>query len=653
MKRAGGFAVRKWLDNVSLRAGMKTPIRRFAAIALLLVTVPLFAQRRHAASPPPPYDPPPPVDVFSAADPTQVRTTHVSLDLEVDFAKYQVRGSVTETIVNLAGATKFVVDTRDMDILGVTVDGAPAKWSLASYSEMGRPLTIDIRPETQTVRINYASWSDPKSKALNWLAPLATDGDVAPFLYTLGEPDQTRNWIPIQDTPAVRMTYEARIRVPAGLLAVMSAKNPTETSSDGVYSFSMTKPIPPYLIALAVGRMEFHPLGDRTGFYAEPVNVADATSDLQYVPDMLDAAERVLGPYPFDRYDIVLMPPNFHAGGMENPNANFINVLSAVPGNHDAPPAFSTVVSHEMAHSWTGDLVTCATWSDTWLNEGFATYYQARIIDEMHDVERAELDYFFDRTSYEDYVRATARFPESTTLHRVLDTGDTLATFDTASYQKGGMFLKMIEDTVGRAAFDGFIREWLRRYRFHWADDRAFVELLREQIGPFDSLHVDEWIYGTGFPPNITVPPTAALWTRASAAASSFAGGKSLVSLGAATWTPIERDLFLWTGFNAVTKHMAEVDTTLHMSSMNTASINWWVAMANTLYAPGLPALERFLMRGGGNVGAVYQRLAATTEGRRYASEIYKKARPQYDWGTQLMVDSILHVGSFSLENAA
>jgi len=117
------------------------------------------------------------------------------------------------------------------------------------------------------------------------------------------------------------------------------------------------------------------------------VNSAAAMEDLQYVPEMVDAAERVLGPYPFDRYDIVLMPPNFHAGGMENPNANFINVLSAAPGNHERN--LSTVVSHELAHSWTGDLVTCATWGDTWLNEGFASYYQARIIDEMHDVERA------------------------------------------------------------------------------------------------------------------------------------------------------------------------------------------------------------------------------------------------------------------------
>jgi leukotriene-A4 hydrolase len=634
---------------------MTTPIRRFLAIALL-VAAPAFAQRRHAALPPPRYEAPLPEDVLSAADITQVRTTHLALDLTVDFDKYQVRGSATETIENLTGTSKFVVDTRDLDILGVTVDGAPAKFSIGPYYAVGQPLTIDIKPaRTQVVRINYASKSNPRSIGLSWLAPLATDGDTAPFLYTFGEPDRTREWIPIQDTPAVRMTYEAKIRVPSGLLAVMSAKNPTETSFDGTYTFTMTQPIPPYLIALAVGRMEFHALDERTGFYAEPQNVDAAVSDLQYVPEMVDAAERVLGPYPFERYDIVLMPPAYKAGGMENPNANFINILSASPGNHEVPPSLSTVVSHELAHAWTGDLVTCATWNDTWLNEGFATYYQARIIDEMHDVERAELDYYFDRTSYENYVASTARTPEATMLHRTLQTGDTssAAPFNTASYQKGGMFLKMLEDSLGRPAFDALMREWLSRYRFHWADDRAFVNLLSERVGPLDSLYVDEWIYGTGFPPNITVPSTAAMWTRASVAASSFAGGASLASLGASAWTSIQRDLFLWTAFNALAAHMAEVDQTLQMSSKNTASINWWVAMANTRYAPALPSFERFLMRGGGNVLAVYQRLAATSEGKKYALEIYKKARPQYDWGTQSIVDSLLHYAPTVLRSAA
>jgi len=407
----------------------------------------------------------------------------------------------------------------------------------------------------------------------------------------------------------------------------------------------MTKPIPAYLIALAAGRMEFRPLSDRTGFYAEPENVDDALSDLRYLPDMFDAAQRLLGPYPFDRYDVVLMPPNFHAGGMENPNANFINVLNVVRGNHDATPWYSNTVSHELAHAWTGDLVTCATWGDAWLNEGFATYYQGRILDEMGIPGRGELEFYFDRTSYEDYAKAVSKAPATATMmHRDLTYDDNVgAAFNGASYAKGGMFLKMLEDTGGRPAFDAMMRDWLARYRFRWADHRAFVELLREHYGALDSMHVDEWIYGSGTPPNVTIPPTAEIWTRAANRASAMLNGTSLDTLGVENWTPTDRDLFIWACTTSLPSHMAEVDAALHMSSMKTAEGNWWVSMASTMYAPGMPGFEAFLLRGGGNVQWGYQELIKTPAGLKYAVEFYKKARPHYDWGIQSRLDAMLH----------
>ena len=633
---------------------MTSHSRRFFALALL-VTLPLFAQRRHATiapPPPPPFvaDAAPPPDVFSAADLTQIRTTHLGLDLDVDFEHQQVRGSAFETIVNLTGAPTFTVDTRFLNIKNVFIDGVPTTWSLATTTAIGQPLTIDIHPDTHIVRIDYESRVNPNSNGLVWLSPLVTDGNVAPFLYTFGEPDRTREWIPIQDTPGVRMTYDATIRVPVGLLAVMSAKNPTETNGTGVYSFTMTKPIPPYLIALAVGRLQFHAFSDRTGIYAEPENVSAAIEDLQYLPSMMDAAERALGPYPFDRYDIVLMPPTYRAGGMENPQANFINILSASPANHEPTP--SSTVAHELAHSWTGDLVTCGTWNDTWLNEGFATYYQARILEEMNLPERSELEFYFDRTNYAAYANGTPS-SQATTLHRSFKKGNSLSVFDAASYSKGGMFLKMIDDTAGRAAFDALIREWLDRYRFHWADDVAFVNLLHEKIVNFDALHADAWIYGTGFPPNITAPATAAIWTRAANAATAFSTGKSLASLGAASWTPVERDMFLWNATTTLASKMAEVDATFHMSSKSTASIHWWIAMANTLYQPGIPGFQGFLIRGGGNVAAAYQRLASTPAGLAWARDFYKTARPYYEPSMQQTLDSILNYVPSLLRDAA
>ncbi len=443
---------------------------RLVAIALLLV-LPAHAAKLRLAPHPPPFvaDAAPPHDAFSAADLTQIRTTHLTLDLEVDFAHYLVRGSATESIVNLTGTRKFVVDTRNLDVQSVTIDGVPTTWSLGADSRMGRPLAIDIAPSTTVVRIDYATKSDQKSSTLNWLAPPATIGGIAPFLYTNGEPDFTRGWIPLQDTPGVRMTYSAHIRVPPGLLAVMSATNPTETSADGNYTFGMAHPIPPYLIALAVGRLQFHALGSRTGFYAEPEVVDDATWDMQSVPAMLDTAEHLLGPYPFDRYDVVLMPPSY-LGGMENPQANFINMLNCVTGNHE-PPAPSLVIAHELSHSWSGDMVTCATWSDTWLNEGFATYLSNRILDELSLPERAQLGYYFSRANFQGYTTSVTR-PALTALHLTFANGDTpLASFSPTSYDKGSIFLKMIEDSIGRPAFDAYLHDYLDRNRLHWADD--------------------------------------------------------------------------------------------------------------------------------------------------------------------------------------
>jgi aminopeptidase N len=601
---------------------------------------------------PPPYvaDAAPPRDIFSAADLTQVRTTHLNLDLDVDFDHYLVRGSATESIVNLTGTHTFVVDTRNLDIESVTIDGEPATWSLEADSRNGRPLTIGIEPSTTVVRIEYATKSDPKSATLSWLPPLTTIGGVAPVFYTNGEPDFTRGWIPIQDTPGVRMTYSAHIRVPPGLLAVMSATNPTETSADGSYFFNMAYPIPPYLIALAVGRLQFHALSDRTGFYAEPEVVDDAAWDMQSLPSMFDTFQHLLGPYPFDRYDVILMPPAY-PGGMENPQANFINMLNCVTENHE-PPVPSLVIAHELSHSWSGDMVTCATWNDTWLNEGFATYFENRILDEMGLPERAQLGYYFSRSNFQDYTH-TASPPAKTALHRALTSADfPLSGFSPASYDKGGIFLEMLEESMGRPAFDAFLRDYFDRNRLHWADDLAFVAALRDHVPSLDALQINTWLYSPGLPSNVTAPLHAIMWDRDAAAATALASGTPLSSLGANTWTPYERDIFLWNATNTLPAHMAEVDATFHLSSLKTASVHWYLAVASTLYAPALPMFEQFLMRGA-NVIPVYQRLAMTAPGLNYALQIYARARAHYDWNTQANVDTILGYHAVALRDAA
>jgi leukotriene-A4 hydrolase len=619
-------------------------------LLLIALLVPLTIEARQRAVFTP-FTPPPPHDVFSASEPSEVRTYHLALDLEVDFQARQMRGAATHSIINITGTHTFIVDTRSLSIHSVSIDGAPTTWSLGAETPAGRALTIDIEPTTREVRIDYAT--APAAKVLHWLTALQTTGGVSPFLYTFSQPDHTREWIPLQDSPGVRMTYEATVRVPPGLLALMSARNPREPAADGVYRFEMPYPIAPYLIALAVGRLEFHALSDRTGFYAEPEWVDDASWDLQFVPAMLDTAEQILGPYPFERYDILLAPPGFSAGGMENPMCNFINVVAAVSSNHESPPTPQEVVAHELSHSWAGDLTTCATWSDTWLNEGFATYYAKRILEVVQGSERADLGFYWDRQAYEDYVRQLTNTPGFTVLHHQFQASDSLSIFNPTSYQKGSIFLKMLEDKAGRPVFDDFIRSYFQRYAFRWVDERAFLDELKTFVAVDQPLRLDDWIYGTGLPGNVTAPTRSVLWDRIEVEAKRFRAGTRASSLNTGGWKQFELGLFLQMVTDIVPQHMAELDATFGLSALKTPSIHWFLGVATTLYPPGLPMFERFLFIGGPNVRSVYYRLAQTPAGLAYALAIYQRARERYEPDIQAYVDQVLGVHISALPIAA
>lgn len=411
-----------------------TSIARKRALLILLVLLTSLGARRRPLNPP--FLDVPPLDVFSAAN-ADVRTEHLTLDLTVDFDARRIRGTATHRITNPKGVRTFVLDTRDLDVSAVTIDGVPTTWHFGAATPNDQPLLIDIESTTREVRIDYSS--RPSAAALSWLTAKQTLGRVQPFVWAQGEPDYTRSWIPLQDSPAVRMTWEATVHVPPGMMAVMSAPNAMQVNDSGTYTFNMQHSVPAYLIVIAAGRLAFRPLDARTGIYAEPELLDDAVYENQFIPNLLAAAEEILGPYPWDRYDL-LFPPQF-GGGMENPNLNFI-APDVVTGNHPVPVLPTSIIAHEMSHSWTGDLVTCATWSDIWLNEGFATYLEKRLMEETFSAERAELGYFGDRKAVLDYLNSNppARL---TVLHRDF-VGNERPSFTTIPYSKGELFLKTL-----------------------------------------------------------------------------------------------------------------------------------------------------------------------------------------------------------------
>src|SRR6185295_20192533 len=309
---------------------------------------------------------------------------------------------------NKGGAGRVVLDTRDLEIRRVTLDDGKteARFRLGDEVKiLGRPLEIEIAPGTTWVNVDYST--KPEAAALQWLTPEQA-GSPYPFLYTQSESILARTWVPCQDTPGVRMAYEATVHAPRGLLALMSAENPTQDSADGVYHFQMRQPIPSYLLALAVGELEFRPLSPRSGVYAEPSVIELAAWELADTPKMIDAAERLYGPYRWGRYDLLVLPPSFPYGGMENPRLTF-----ATPTILARDRSLVSLVAHELAHSWSGNLVTNSNWNDFWLNEGFTTYIENRLMDALYGKEYADMLW---ELGYQDLQAEVADFSKDS-LH--------------------------------------------------------------------------------------------------------------------------------------------------------------------------------------------------------------------------------------------
>jgi leukotriene-A4 hydrolase len=588
----------------------------------------------------------PPHDAFTFSNTSEVTTRHLSLDLTVDFQQQRLSGTATLELENLTGTRALVLDTERLDVSSVKLDGSTnATWSFGPATVDRRPLNITIEPTTRFVTITYAT--SPAASGLNWNTAEQSYGRKQPYLYSLNEPVGARSWIPIQDTPAMRLTYDAVLHVPRGLLGLMSAsENPTVANDTGVYRFESPYRIPPYLVALAVGRLEFHEFDERTGVYAEPELMEDAAFELQYLPEMVNAAERIAGRFPFQRHDVLLMPPTFTAGGMEHPELNFIAPFGLITGNHPNPPQPSPLVAHELSHSWAGDATTLATWNDVWLNEGITSYLTLRIIEEMSGAERAELSWFNDRRSYAAYAKNVTD-PAVTLLHR--EAPYPFAGFGSTGYTKGELFAKTLEDTIGRQTFDAFLRRYFQLFAFRWVDDQTFLAALHELVLDADpslepALHLHEWLYEPGLPANVTAATSSAMFSRVQQRIAQFSNGTPLAQLSPAAWKPGELELFLaGASSTAVQAHMAEIDTTFGLSAMNAPPLDWLRLSIFSHYEPGWAAVERALLRGGNQVPALHSRTLA----------VFAQARKRYHPDVEAQVAAMLGLSSAKSNKSA
>ena len=579
-----------------------------------------------------------PQDVHSYAQPAKARVTNVSLDLTPDFATRRISGIARLTIQKSAGADSVILDVRDLDIKSVKdASGAALAFNVgAPKGFMGSPLAIALPATGDTIVVEYQT--SPDAAAVQWLDAPQTAGGKMPFLFTQGQAILTRTWVPTQDGPGIRQTYDATVHVPAGMRAVMSADRvgmdgEKDAQGASVFRFRMTHPIPPYLIALAVGDIAFRPVGKSTGVFAEPSVVDRAANEFAEVDKMIAAAEKLYGPYRWGRYDILVLPPSFPFGGMENPTVTF-----ATPTVLAGDRSLVSLVAHELAHSWSGNLVTNATWDDFWLNEGFTTYIESRIMEELRGKDYADMLRQLGRQDLEEAVK-NAGGPQSadSRLHLDLAGRDPDDGTSDIAYEKGSAFLQTVESVVGRERLDKFLRGYFDHFAFQpMSSDRMVAYMKQELLTPEEAKKIDvqQWIYEPGVPSNVPAIKSEA-FAAVEKQVDSWKGGAGAGSLSTKGWSTQEWLHFLRALPDTIpAARLDDLDKAFKLSASGNSEIMFaWlrIAIANK-YEPAFPALEKFLTSQGRRkfVGPLYADLANTDWGKAMAMRIYAKARPTY-----------------------
>jgi aminopeptidase N len=435
-------------------------------------------------------------DSTSYTDLTQGKIMHIDFRIGVDFstrtldieARYQMQEPVHGSLY---------LDTFKINLKQAHVDGRELKWEFDIRDDiLGERLHLKGLEGDSTFTLMFRT--APEARALQWLNATQTAGGNYPFLYSQCQASHARSIFPCQDTPSVRFTYSAEVEVPQGLVGAMAAEQleVQEGSGQAVFSFRMPQPIPSYLFALAVGNLAFREFGPRTGIYAEPELMEAAAWEFAENETKMTEAEKLLGPYLWGRYDLLVLPPSFPYGGMENPRLTFLTATSILGTRGQ-----TSLITHELAHAWTGNLVTNATWQDFWLNEGWTTYAESRITEVLEGKDVEDLRAAFSETQLIAVMERIGVDSPLTCLKLPGDEKDADSFTTIIPYYKGCFFLKECEYAVGRERFDAFIQKYMAGFQFQSLTTEAFLDFLRVELPDvFEKVDVQQWVYKPGLP---------------------------------------------------------------------------------------------------------------------------------------------------------
>lgn len=586
-------------------------------------------------------------DAHSFAEPSKAIVRHLDLDIKADFTTQLISGKASWTIANPSNGSEIIFDTRQLQIERITL-GDDEKETTFSLGEevkfLGQPLRVKIEPSTKKVNIYYSSSKD--AAAVQWLNPQQTAGKKFPFLFTQSQAILARTWIPCQDSPGIRFTYNAKVSVPKDLLALMSAENPQEKNAEGVYTFKQPHAIPSYLMALAVGDIAFKPIDGRTGVYAEPVTLQKAAYEFADMGKMVNAAENIYGPYKWGRYDVLVLPPSFPFGGMENPMLTF-----ATPTVIAGDRSLVSLIAHELAHSWSGNLVTNATWDDFWLNEGFTTYFERRIIEDVYGKDEARMQELLGYELLQSLVKDMGATNPDTRLKSSFEGRDPDEGVTDIAYEKGYSLLRTIEEAVGREKFDEFLKKYFNSHAFSSVTTEEFLSYLEQNLikgdkALKDKIDADRWVNQPGLPSNspaVGSEKFKALDSRIT----SWQKTGDVSSLNPGKLSTNE-SLYLISHLpeNITIAQMSALDKEFNFTASGNAEIqaSWYTLSVQHKYEPAYPNIEKFLTEVGRRkfIMPLYKEMVKTPEGKEWAKKIYAKARPNYHSVAYHSIDELL-----------
>jgi aminopeptidase N len=580
-------------------------------------------------------------DPHSYTDDTHPRTRSLSWRARVDFVRRVLDASVTLRF-HSPGEGPLDLDTRGLDIRAVTdALGAPLPFALdAPDPVLGARLRITLPSSTPEVTIAYRT--SPDASALQWLTPEQTAGRREPFLFSQCQAIHARSVMPLQDTPRVRVTFEAELTVPTALRALMAAAFVSRevTGNEAVERWAMPQAIPPYLLAFAVGDLVSRDVGPRSRVWAEPAVLDRAAWEFAEIDASLRAGEALFGPYDWDRFDMLVMPPSFPYGGMENPRLTFLTP-TLLAGDRSQV----AIVSHELAHSWTGNLITNADAEHFWLNEGWTRYAELRIVEATQGVEARALHEALGRRGLD---RAIERFvregrPELTRLRTSLAGIDPDDAFSEVPYDKGCLFLRALEESVGRARFDQFIRRYIATFRFQSITTDDFLRFTASELpGALEAVDAPAWIDGTGVP--VGAPAIRSTLLEAIESLGDRLPDDSLV----ARWSPTEWQLYLEALPRPLARDVAaSLDARFGLTARNNYEVlvSWLTVAIPAHHDAVLPRAEALL----GEVGRmkflkpVYRALMARPDTRPIARRAFERHQATYHPIARAVVRSVVY----------